>query len=175
MSFLRACIVGLLALVLVAGCLPIARQLPPPGPLWAFLLPGVGELAYASLRRSQDEAYATLRPYYADLDALPAEDRDFLRARVWARVWSDKQRAAFLSMLRWLAIDRYARADEYRARLAACRVPTTLVWGERDALVPLAEGEAMAALVPGAELHVIAGAGHNLHQERPDALLALLA
>lgn len=162
-------------LVLVAGCLPIARQLPPPGPLWAFLLPGVGELAYASLRRSQDEAYATLRPYYADLDALPAEDRDFLRARVWARVWSDKQRAAFLSMLRWLAIDRYARADEYRARLAACRVPTTLVWGERDALVPLAEGEAMAALVPGAELHVIAGAGHNLHQERPDALLALLA
>ena len=161
-------------LVLVAGCLPIAAQPPPPGPLWAFLLPGVGELAYASLRGSQDEAYATLRPYYADLDALPEEERAFLRERVWARVWSDRQRAAFLSMLRWTALDRTLRADEYREQLARCRVPTTLVWGEGDALVPRAEGEAMAALLRGARLHVTPAPGHNLHQERPDEVAALI-
>ncbi|HEX9374400.1 MAG TPA: alpha/beta fold hydrolase, partial [Roseiflexaceae bacterium] len=53
-------------LVQVSGGLPIeARR--PAGPLWWFLTPGAGELVYTSLRRSQDEAYATLRPYYVDL------------------------------------------------------------------------------------------------------------
>lgn len=83
-------------LVLVDGGLPI-RSGPPPMALLPFLLPGVGELAYTSLRKSQDEAYATLRPYYADLDAFSEEQRSFLRERVWARVWSDGQRRAFLS------------------------------------------------------------------------------
>lgn len=161
-------------LVLVAGCLPVTPRLPPLSPLWLFLTPGAGELAYTSLRRSQDEAYATLRPYYADLDALPEKERAFLRERVWARVWSDRQRAAFLSMLRWITIDRYARAAQYREQLARCRVPTTLVWGGRDALVGLAEGEAMAALVPGAQLHVIPGCGHNVQQERPGELAAII-
>ncbi len=161
-------------LVLVAGGLPVARRLPPPGPLWAFLTPGAGELAYASLRRSQDEAYATLRPYYGDFDALPQEERDFLRRRVWARVWSDRQRDAFLSMLRWMAIDGYARADEYRELIARGGSPATLVWGERDLLVPVSAGQALAALMPGAQLHVLPGCGHNVQHERPAELLALI-
>jgi pimeloyl-ACP methyl ester carboxylesterase len=161
-------------LTLVAGSLPIERSVPPPGPLWAFLTPGVGELAYASLRRSQDEAYATLRPYYADLDALPAEERAFLRERVWARVWSDRQRAAFLSMLRWLAIDRFARAETYRSALAGLATPTTLIWGERDVLAPPSAAEAIARLVPGSRLHVLAGGGHNVQQEQPEAIAELI-
>ncbi|NTU79727.1 MAG: alpha/beta fold hydrolase [Chloroflexales bacterium] len=161
-------------LVLVAGCLPVARQLPPPGPLWIFLAPGAGELAYGSLRRSQDEAYATLRPYYADLDALPAEEREFLRRRVWARVWSNRQRAAFLSMLRWSAIDGYGRAGQYRAAMARCLVPTALVWGEQDAVMPRSLGEAVVALVPGARMHVIPACGHNVQHERPAELAAII-
>lgn len=163
-------------LVLVAGALPIVRRAPPPGPLWAFLTPGVGELAYASLRRSQDEAYASLRPYYADLDALPADERAFLRERVWARVWSDRQRAAFLSLLRWLAIDGATRTVQYRAQVARWAAPTTLVWGERDVVAPPAAGEAVAALIPAgaAQLHVLAACGHNLQHERPAELDALI-
>lgn len=161
-------------LLLVGGCLPITRHLPPPGPLWAFLTPGLGELAYTSLRRSQDAAFATLRPYYADIDALPEEERAFLRQRVWARVWSDSQQAAFLSWLRWIVIDGATRADTYRKLLAASRVPTALVWGEADLLAPPTVGQAMASLIPGATTHVLPATGHNLHHEHPDALLELI-
>jgi pimeloyl-ACP methyl ester carboxylesterase len=161
-------------LVLIDGGLPTRRSYPR-GPIWLFLAPGLGEAAYTSLRRSQDQAYATLRPYYRDLDALPAEDRAFLRERVWARVWSDGQRRAFLSALRWMAIDQAARAGAFRERLARMPIPTRILWGDGDQIAPPAAGSALAELLPNAELRVVAGGGHNLHQERPaeviDALL----
>lgn len=161
-------------LVLISGALPTEPGWPS-GPSWWFLTPGVGEALYTSLRRSNDDAYATLRPYYADLDALPAEDRAFLRARVWARVWSAGQRRAFLSALRWMAIDRGLRATTLRGRLAQLALPTQLIWGDRDQIVPPAVGEQVAALLPQAHLSVIADCGHLPQQERPAELLAALA
>lgn len=50
-------------------------------------------------------------------------------------------------------------------RTETCRritVPTLIIHGSADPLVPLAEAEAMAQLIPGAELKVIEGAGHDL-------------
>jgi pimeloyl-ACP methyl ester carboxylesterase len=158
---------------LIDGCLPVGRNIPR-GPIWAFLTPGAGELAYTSLRRSQDEAYATLRPYYADLDGLSQQERTFLRERVWARVWSDGQRRAFLSALRWLAIDGATRTASYRNALRACRTLTHLIWGDSDHIAPLAIARANAALLPDARLSIIPGCGHLPHQERPDELIALL-
>lgn len=160
-------------LLLLDGCLPVRRAFPP-GPLWAFLAPGLGELAYASLRRDQELAYATLRPYYADLDALPEDERAFLRDRVWARVWSDGQRRAFLSALRWLSIDAATRAPAYALQLAGLRVPTQLVWGEHDMIVARATAEANAAILPDARLTILPDCGHLPHQERPAAVLDLL-
>lgn len=160
-------------LVLIDGALPIERGWPA-RPLWWFLTPGVGELVYTSLRRSQDEAYATLRPFYANLDALPPDDQAFLRERVWARVWSNGQRRAFLSALRWLSIDRALRAPALRARLALLDVPTLLIWGEHDHIVPEIAAEEMVALLPNARLRIIAGSGHLPQQEQPSELLDLL-
>ena len=160
-------------LVLIGGGLPMQRRYPP-GQLWLFLVPGLGEAIYASLRRSQDGAYATLRPYYYDLDALPAEERAFLRQRVWARVWSGGQRRAFLSALRWLSIEGATRADTFRERMARMRTQTLVVWGEHDLIVPRAAGEALAGQLPRAQLHVVPGSGHLPHQERPEMVEQLL-
>lgn len=160
-------------LVLVGGALPVTPGRPP-AQLLPMLTPGVGEGVYTSLRGSQEQAYQTLRPYYADLDGLPEADREFLRERVWARVWSDGQRRAFLSALRWLAVERALRAAELRGRLAALGVPTLLVWGARDVISPLAGAEAMAALLPDARLVALPDAGHLPHQERAEDFLAAL-
>jgi pimeloyl-ACP methyl ester carboxylesterase len=157
-------------LVLIGGALPIEASRPP-APLWLFLTPGLGEAIYTSLRRSQDAAYATLRPYYANLDALPEADRAFLRERVWERVWSAGQRRAFLSALRWVSFERVARAAVFRNRLAHVAIPTDLIWGERDQITPRASGESMAQLLPNARFHLIAGSGHLPQQERPIELL----
>lgn len=52
--------------------------------------------------------------------------------------------------------------EELRLEDAArrVRVPTLLVYGERDRLVPAAQGERLAGLIPGAELRVLPGGTH---------------
>jgi pimeloyl-ACP methyl ester carboxylesterase len=50
-------------------------------------------------------------------------------------------------------------------------VPTLLVWGENDGLVPPRFGEAYRKLIPDATLVVIPQAGHAAFEEQPDAFL----
>lgn len=57
-------------------------------------------------------------------------------------------------------------------RLAAVACPTVVLWGEHDALIPLAHGRAFAAAIPGARLHVVGGGGHLLARDAPDAFAA---
>ncbi|MFM8320878.1 MAG: alpha/beta fold hydrolase [Chloroflexota bacterium] len=143
-------------------------------PLLMFLLPGLGEYLYNRLRKDPQAAYETLRPYYADLDALPEAERRFLYQRVNQRVWDDGQRRAYFSALRGLSAAT-ARARHNQAALAGLRTPTLLVWGEADYIFPLASGQATARLLPDARLVQAPGAGHLPHQERPQEFLQILA
>lgn len=54
-------------------------------------------------------------------------------------------------------------------------VPTTVVLAERDLMTPLRNGKALAALIPGARVTTLAGAGHMLIAERPDDVLKAIA
>ena len=47
-----------------------------------------------------------------------------------------------------------------RAPLSSITAPTTVVHGDADPLYALAHGEALAAAIPGARLHVVPGMGH---------------
>lgn len=51
-------------------------------------------------------------------------------------------------------------------------VPTLLVWGEQDGLVPPRFGEAYRALVPGSRLVILPEAGHAPFDEQADAFVA---
>ena len=51
-------------------------------------------------------------------------------------------------------------------------VPTLLIWGAQDGLVPPAFGAAYRALIPGAKLVVLPAAGHAPFDEQKDAFLA---
>ena len=64
----------------------------------------------------------------------------------------------------WVSLDRLPSLD----------VPTLVVHGELDALVPLANGELIAKTIPGAELVVVPGSGHLLNLEDPDTVNARL-
>lgn len=60
------------------------------------------------------------------------------------------------------------------SEIAQLRVPTVLVWGKQDALVPLSDGIELAATIPGARLVVVDRAGHMVHEERPDVVNAII-
>jgi pimeloyl-ACP methyl ester carboxylesterase len=135
----------------------------------SLLEPGVGENYYNGLRTlGADAAFATLEPYYAKLQAMPASDLEFLRERVWARVWSDTQRDAFLAALR----NMFDPKLKVISRLE--QMPLQLIWGEHDNIVPIQAALKMQKKHPQAKLEVIPDAGHLPHQERPENFLKVL-
>ncbi|WP_051473485.1 alpha/beta fold hydrolase [Saccharomonospora piscinae] len=64
--------------------------------------------------------------------------------------------------------------DEIEPLLATIDIPVLVCWGQDDTWVPAEHGERLAALIPGARLERIAGAGHLLQQDAPAVLAATL-
>lgn len=160
-------------LILISGSL-VARAAKFDWGTLLFLIPGLGEWMYNRLRKDPQAAYRSLKPYYRDLENLPQTERDFLFERVNQRVWSDGQRDAFLSCLRNLARWLPAQQKQLPARLATFNVPTMVLWGEADRISDIANARALLELQTSARLVIIPQAGHNVHQERPQAVLAAL-
>jgi pimeloyl-ACP methyl ester carboxylesterase len=62
-------------------------------------------------------------------------------------------------------------SDRWRERLGALDVPTLVVHGTEDPLFPLGHGEALAREIPGAELLVLEGGGHELDRRDWDVVV----
>lgn len=56
-------------------------------------------------------------------------------------------------------------------RLGELRVPTLVLWGALDKVVPLVHGRAAAERIPNARLVILPTGGHVPHVECPDAVL----
>jgi pimeloyl-ACP methyl ester carboxylesterase len=67
-----------------------------------------------------------------------------------------------------------ARAADFRPRLGEVRSPTLVIYGSQDTITPPVEAAALAGGIAGAERVELAGAGHYLYRERPDALHAAI-
>jgi pimeloyl-ACP methyl ester carboxylesterase len=97
---------------------------------------------------------------------VPEADSDHLRR--WGRqilLRADPEAAARMIETHHLTAG-YVAPD-----LTAVRVPTLVLHGELDAIVPLSVGRQVAAAVPGAELVVIPGAGHVPTVTRPQLVV----
>ncbi len=64
--------------------------------------------------------------------------------------------------------DGRERLDE---RISALTVPTLVLWGENDAMIPLAIGRRIHELVPSSQLEVIPQCGHLPNLEKPAQLV----
>jgi pimeloyl-ACP methyl ester carboxylesterase len=113
---------------------------------------------YFSLSRDQvfDLAYFNPAAFRIDPAALPAERVAALAAN----------NAALLGY------GGTAMADPgLLGRLPAISIPTLVVWGAADRIVPPAHGRAYADEIPGAQFRVISRAGHLPQLETPGELL----
>ncbi len=74
------------------------------------------------------------------------------------------------------AIDRM-RTDHGASafdRLAELRVPTLMIWGKQDALIPVERAALFKALLPHAQLEVMGEVGHLPMEEAPERTAALI-
>jgi pimeloyl-ACP methyl ester carboxylesterase len=76
---------------------------------------------------------------------------------------------AFSAWLPALVLPDTAARSEDPAAYASLRLPVVALWGDRDTVTPLAQGERVVSLVPGAQLVVLPGIGHIPQVERPAA------
>jgi pimeloyl-ACP methyl ester carboxylesterase len=101
------------------------------------------------------------------------------------RLFADGADAAVVAAARTVALEQpitglVATQETIRDRidsrptLSTIDVPVLVVVGEEDRLTPPADSEAMVAALPNARFSRIAGAGHLVPLERPDAVAKLL-
>jgi pimeloyl-ACP methyl ester carboxylesterase len=83
-------------------------------------------------------------------------------------------RRAFLATIRTV-VDPGGQTVSALERLPAlAHIPTLLVWGARDRLIPVAHGRSAQRAIPGSRLEVFEGAGHAPHLSDPARFVALL-
>jgi len=104
-----------------------------------------------------DLSYFNPDKFRIDPAALPAERQAALAAN----------RAALLVYAGTAMGDR-----TLAGRLPAIRIPTLVVWGAADRMIPVQHGEAYAGAITGAQFRLITDAGHLPQLENPAELLA---
>ncbi len=82
-----------------------------------------------------------------------------------AAAWKDKWRSMTAPNL-LASLDALARRDDIGGKVSAIRVPTLIIHGDADILIPLAKAQAMRASIPNAELVVVEG-GHSVNMTNP--------
>ncbi|GAA3919527.1 alpha/beta fold hydrolase [Actinoplanes auranticolor] len=118
----------------------------------------------------------------------PGVESDVALFRIYngpARPFDEPAAWAMLELALSRATDPAAAANHERAAwrpesdllapLWPITAPTSVVHGDQDPLDPLGHGEALAAAIPGAMLHVVPGMGHvmtspGLPEEVPDLI-----
>ncbi len=97
----------------------------------------------------------------------PAADAEHY-ARAYAALAEPDARAAFLGTLRAVVGARGQLVDARDRLYLAEQVPTLIVWGEHDAVLPVEHGREAEAAISGSRLEVFDGAGHlpQLHDPR---------
>lgn len=83
-------------------------------------------------------------------------------------------RQAFVHTARSVMDVRGQRVDARDRIHLADGLPLLVVWGERDAIIPVEHARELAAAVPSARLEVFAQSGHFPHLTEPDRLARLL-
>jgi pimeloyl-ACP methyl ester carboxylesterase len=83
-------------------------------------------------------------------------------------------RAAFLHTIRAVIDPGGQRVSGHDRLYLAASLPTLLVWGERDPIIPVAHGRAAHAAMPGSRLEVFEGSGHFPHMDATPRFVAAL-
>ena len=84
-------------------------------------------------------------------------------------------REAFVHTARSVLDPAGQRIDARDRLYLAADLPMLVVWGRKDAIIPVAHGEALAASVPTVTLEVFEQSGHFPHLTEPARLAAVLS
>ncbi len=91
-----------------------------------------------------------------------------------AELGDAETRGAFLATLRSVVDVSGQRVSAVAKLTSAEHLPTLLVWGDRDTIIPVRHGRDAADRLPRSRLVTFPGAGHEPHRHDPGRFAALL-
>ena len=95
--------------------------------------------------------------------------------RSYASLGDDATRHAFFRTLR-AVVDPSGQAVSASNRLhMAAEVPTLIIWGDADPIIPVSHAYAAHDSMPGSHLEVFPGVGHYPHCEEPELFVEVLS
>ena len=103
----------------------------------------------------------------------PGGDVEVL-AQGFASLDNAGSRQAFLHTVRAVIEPSGQRVSAHDRLALASLIPSLIVWGERDSIIPVAHGAAAHEAMPGSRFEVFPGAGHLPHDADPDRFAAVL-
>lgn len=94
--------------------------------------------------------------------------------RAYGSLTDSENRYAFVRTMRGV-IDPGGQTVSAMDRLyLAAHLPTLIVWGDRDTIIPVEHAHDAHEAIPGSRLAIIEGAGHFPHVECPEEFLDVL-
>jgi pimeloyl-ACP methyl ester carboxylesterase len=92
--------------------------------------------------------------------------------RIYSSPWTGEQgQAAFY---RQVAQMDPCYTDEVQRHYGKLRCPVSILWGKEDQWIPIARGEELSALIPGARLTGVRECGHLMQEDAPEAIVTEL-
>jgi pimeloyl-ACP methyl ester carboxylesterase len=131
-----------------------------------FVLPALTSAGLVGVGRAAGSILRLLR-------LSPGEDLEVL-ARGFASLDNAGSRQAFLHTVRSVIEPGGQRVSAQDRLTLAALLPTLIVWGERDSIIPVEHGAAAHEAMPGSRFEVFPGAGHMPHDADPERFAALL-
>jgi pimeloyl-ACP methyl ester carboxylesterase len=141
--------------------------------LRAASLPGADYLLPALTSARLVGAGRSLGGLLKRLRISPGEDLEVL-GQGFAALDNAGSRQAFLQTVRAVIEPSGQRVSAHNRLKLAALLPTLIVWGECDSIIPVAHGEAAHEAIPGSRFEVFPGAGHMPHDFDPKRFAALL-
>ena len=94
--------------------------------------------------------------------------------RSYASLIDNDNRQAFVRTVRGVIAPRGQSVSANDRLYLLENIPTLIVWGERDGIIPVSHAHAAHEAIPQSRLEIIPGAGHFPHVEEPALVASLL-
>jgi pimeloyl-ACP methyl ester carboxylesterase len=151
-----------LALITTSPVTPTDHALPPPTPEFGRFV------ATAHVDWSSPESIVDYLVDYSRV--LAGSERAFDEARARDLIRRDVDRARDYAAVQ--NHDLLSDGEASRKLLSSITAPTLVIHGTADPMFPLKHGEALAAVIPGARLLTLEGAGHGVYRDDWETIVA---
>jgi pimeloyl-ACP methyl ester carboxylesterase len=136
-------------------------------------LPGAEYALAVGCNRWIHDAGATVGGWLGRIGLQPSPNLE----QIWHSYGSlsdSETRTAFAHTLRSVVDVAGQRVSAADRLYLASEVPTLIIWGDRDKIIPVDQGRATHDAIPGSRLEIFEGAGHFTHCDQPDRFCEVL-